>query len=76
MVRSNSKTISLEPTTPSAPVDPSFAKLCQGGDFNSDLQTLWERGRRGVDGPEEGNEVLPYGWVHDEMMPHAAKGIL
>ncbi len=37
---------------------------------------LWERGRRRVDGPEEGNEVLPYGWVHDEMVPHAAKGIL
>src|SRR5207247_3002901 len=37
---------------------------------------LWERGGRGVDGPEEGNEVLPYGWVQEEMVPQPAKGIL
>ena len=37
---------------------------------------LWELGRRCVDGAEEGDEVLPNGGVHDEMVPRAAEGIL
>jgi len=39
-------------------------------------QELWESQRGRIDRPEKGNQVLPCGRIYDEMMPHAAIGIL